>query len=150
MIEVLTVLLLLGITLTASIPAFSRFMQSNNLQNAAMQFGGHFRLARSMAVASGVPYIVGWDLENERYEIVRDDNDNAEPDDGEPVTGPFPLPKRVTLQNPDDEDLGFSSTSVVFSRSGSASESGTLVLSNDRGHSKSVLLLAPTGQVRIQ
>lgn len=148
--ELMTVILILGITLTASIPAFSRFMQSNNLRDAAMQFAGHFRLARSMAVASGVPYIVDWDLDTERYEVVRDDNNNGAPDIGEPATGPFPLPKHVILQNPNDEDLRFSSTRVVFTRSGSASESGMLLLSNDRGHSKSLLLLAPTGQVRVE
>lgn len=146
LIELAVVIILLGITLAASIPAFSRLMQSNSLQNAANQVSGHMRLARQMAVASGVPYIVDWDS-TESYLLVRDDNQNDAPDVGEPADGPFTLPSRVSLEN--SEDDGFTSSLVVFSRDGSASESGTLVLSNDRGHSLNLMLLAPTGQVRV-
>jgi len=146
LIELAVVVIILGITLTASIPAFSRLMQSNSLQNAASQFSGHMRLARQMAVTSGVSYIVDWDS-TETYLIVRDNNENDVSDVGEPADGPFTLPKRVSLA--DSEDDAFTSSNVTFSRDGSASESGTLVLSNDRGHSMNLMLLAPTGQVRI-
>lgn len=143
LIELAVVVIILGITLTASIPAFSRLMQSNSLQNAAGQFSGHMRLARQMAVTSGVSYIVDWDS-TETYLIIRDNNENDVPDVGEPADGPFTLPKRVSLA-----DSAFTSSRVTFSRDGSASESGTLMLSNDRGHSVNLMLLAPTGQVRI-
>jgi prepilin-type N-terminal cleavage/methylation domain-containing protein len=146
LVEMAVVIILLGITLMASIPAFSRLMQSNSLQNAANQFSGHMRLARQRAVATGVPYIVDWDS-TETYLLVRDDNGNDIPDDGEPADGPFTLPKRIHLENSVDD--AFTSSLVTFTRDGSASESGTLVLSNDRGHALNLILLAPTGQVRI-
>ena len=62
------------------------------------------------------------DVENERYSIVRDDNNNAAPDEGEPVNGPFVLPNRVHVENPADD--GFADSLVVFTRDGSAMRSG--------------------------
>lgn len=144
--EIMVSLVILGITLIVSLPAFGRLMQSNNLQNAAGQVAGHFRLARSMAVANGISYIVGWDEANSRYDITRDDNGNDTPDVGEPVIGPYPMPRRTHVTNPDS--IGFAADQVVFRRDGSASASGTLILSNDEGRSMNLILLAPTGQVR--
>jgi type IV fimbrial biogenesis protein FimT len=147
LIEMAVVLVIFGITLTATIPAFSRLMQSNSLQDAAKQLSGHLRLSRQMAVASGVSHILDWNVADETYLIIRDENENDTPDVGETTTGPFTLPGRVDLQDSGVDP--FSTSLVVFSRDGSASESGTVVLSNDRGHSMNLILLAPTGQVRL-
>jgi Tfp pilus assembly protein FimT len=148
MTEVMVSLVILGIMLGVSLPAFSSLLQSNNLQNAGRDVSGHFRLARSLAVSTAVSHIVDWDPDASTYRVVRDSNGDGDVDMGEPLVGSFTLPNRVAMANPDT--IGFTNDRVTFLRNGSSSESGTLVLSNDRGHTKSIVLLAPTGQVRVE
>jgi len=79
--------------------------------------------------------------------IVRDEDSDGQPDDDEATQGPFTLPGRISLTNPDT--LGFATDYVSLLANGTASESGSLVLSDTQGETRSVILLAPTGQVRI-
>jgi len=146
-VELMVVLLIVSITLAASVPAFNRYLASNTLQNAAEEFAGHLRLARQTAVAQGVPQIVSWDVDAKTYTIVTDTNGDAIAQAGEPVLGPFSLPNGITLAN--DGGDPFAGTQVSFNPNGSASQSGTGVLSNDRNGSLSLSVLSPTGQVRV-
>jgi Tfp pilus assembly protein FimT len=143
-LELVVVVAIIGVTMGLTIPAFSRLMQSNSLKDASEKFAGHFRLARMMAVSKDVPHIVTWDVSNGTYQVVRDVNGNDAPDNGEPFDGPFALPGNILLANP-----GFSADQVTFLRDGSASEAGTLVLSNARGHSVDLTVLVATGHVRL-
>ncbi len=147
MVEMMVVLLVLGISLAAGVPAFSRFLQSNSLGNAADEFAGHLRLARQTAVAQGVAQIVVWDPDAESYTLVTDTNGNDQADAGETTLGPYGLPKGITLTNGGDD--GFTGDQVVFRPNGGASESGTVVFANRQGNTVNLSLLAPTGQVRI-
>jgi hypothetical protein len=137
-----------GITMAATLPAFSYLMQTNSLKGGSEKMAGHFRLARTKAVSSGVNQMVIWSTDAGAYVILEDTNGNNLPDMGEPFDGPFRLPDNLSLANPSPD--GFSNDWVIFARNGSASESGTLVLSNLEGVSTNLTLLAPTGQVRVE
>jgi hypothetical protein len=76
-----------------------------------------------------------------------DQNGNGVPDSTESHEGPFVLPNGITLQN--SPSHGFTASLLLFSPAGSASESGTVTLSNNRGDTKNLSVLAPTGHVRI-
>jgi hypothetical protein len=91
--------------------------------------------------------MVIWNTTSALYVVLQDDNENGLPDIGEPFDGPFTMPKNISLQNPSPD--GFSNDWVSFTTDGSASEAGTLVVSNLDGVSMNLMLLAPTGQVRL-
>ena len=146
-IELMVTLVIIGITAAISIPAFRLLTGANTLTGGADRLAGNFRLARQMAVSQGVPYIVAWDETERQVRIVRDENGDGDPDAGEATQGPFTLPGRISLANPDT--LGFSDDYVSLLANGTASESGSLILSDSRGDTRNVILLAPTGQVRI-
>jgi prepilin-type N-terminal cleavage/methylation domain-containing protein len=146
MAEIMVVMLVLGLSLMAGIPAFSRFMQSNNLTSAAEQLGGHFKLARQQAVAEGIPHIVLYNTSSETYVIVQDDNRNNIADDGEPVQGPFELPNHIDLDN---GEPGFTGNQVVLDPDGTASETASVVFTNNREQVITLTLLGPTAQVQI-
>ena len=147
LIDLAVAITIIGITLAASIPALSKLGQSNNLLNSTEQVAGHLRLARQKAVTRGVPHILAWDEWTQQYVIVMDQNGNGLPDSTESREGPFDLPFGVTLQNSTTQ--GFTASLLTFSPGGSASESGTVILSNNRGDEKNLSVLAPTGHVRV-
>jgi type II secretion system protein H len=146
-VELMVVLLILGITLAASLPAFNRYLASSTLQNASEEFAGRLKLARQTAVAQGVPQIVSWNTASQTYSIITDSNGDGVAQAGEPVLGPFDLPNGITLAN--DTVDPFAGTQLTFNPNGSASQSGTVVLSNTKNGSLNLSVLAPTGQVRV-
>jgi Tfp pilus assembly protein FimT len=147
MAEVMVVMLVVGLSLLAGIPAFSRFMQSNNLNSAAEQLAGHIKLARQQAVAEGVPHILLYNTTSETYFIVQDDNRNGNADNNEPVQGPFEFPNHIDLSN--SADGGFVGSQVVLSPDGSASQTGSVIFSNNREQVITLTVLGPTAQVHI-
>ena len=146
-IELMVSLAIMGLTLAVAVPAFRLLSGANTLTGGAERLAGNFRLARQMAVSQGTPYIVAWSDSARQVRIVRDEDGNGDPDVGEATQGPFTLPGRISLTNPDT--LGFANDHVSLLANGTASESGALILSDVRGDTRSVILLAPTGQVRI-
>jgi prepilin-type N-terminal cleavage/methylation domain-containing protein len=146
-VELMVALVIIGITAAISVPAFRLLSGGSTLVGGAERLAGNFRLARQMAVSQGVPYIVAWDEDARQVRIVRDENGDGDPDVGEATQGPFTLPGRISLVNPDT--LGFASDHVSLLANGTASQSGGLILSDSRGDTRNVILLAPTGQVRI-
>ena len=146
-IELMVTIVIMAITAAISVPAFRLLTGASSLTGGAERLAGNFRLARQMAVSQGVPYIVAWDPDARQVRIVRDENSDGDPDVGEATQGPFTLPGRINLANPDS--LGFSDDYVSLLANGTASESGSLVLSDPTGDTRNVILLGPTGQVRI-
>ena len=104
-------------------------------------------MARQSAVGEGIPRIVVWDPEARAYSVVRDDNEDGVAQTGEPTVGPFTLREGVNLDNSAID--GFSSNQIVFNANGTASETGTIVLSKVDGFAVELTVLAPTGQVRL-
>ena len=142
--ELMVVTLVLGLTLAASVPSFSRFMQSSNLDSASKQVAGHMKLARSTAIAEGVPYLVQWSNVN-WYFIIRDDNEDGNFTGGEPYTGPYWFPKGITSQNPQ----GFLNINIGFLPNGTTSQQCSWELVNNKQHTITMTLLSSTGQVLI-
>lgn len=144
MVELMVVMLILGITLAAGVPAFARFTQSAKLDNAAKQMIGHFRLARQKAVAEGTPYIFMW-WYSDWYYLIKDENRDGVYTSGEPYTGPHWLPNGITATT----GGGFTSAYMIISPNGSCNQSGYLDLRNSRGKELTLTILGPTGQVEV-
>lgn len=146
-VEVVVVMMVVGVAMLASVPAFSRFMQTNGLKGSAEQMAGHMKLARQQAVSEGVPYLVVFNQQANTYAIVRDSNGNGVPNSGEPVRGPIALPNNINMSNPSSG--GFAASAVQLRPDGTASQSGNLVFNNKRGNAYRLTLLGPTATVQI-
>jgi Tfp pilus assembly protein FimT len=144
MVEVMVVTLVIGITMAASVPSFSRFMQSSNLDSASMQVASHFRLARATAVAQGVPHLVLWSNYNYYY-LITDTDRNGIYSSGEDFTGPYWLPGDIVVINPQ----GFNGSYINFLPNGTSSQAVSWELVNTRGATLSMTVLGPTGQIII-
>lgn len=142
--EVMVVTLVLGLTLAASVPSFSRFMQSSNLDSASKQVAGHMKLARSTAIAEGVPYLVQWSNSN-WYFLIKDNSEDGNYNSGEPYSGPFWFPKGITAQN----SQGFTNINIGFLPNGTVNQQVSWELVNKRGDIITMTLLSSTGAVLI-
>ena len=146
-IELMVAIAIMGITMAVAIPTFRVIAGGSVLVGGAERLAGQFRLARQMAVSQGVPHIVVWDADASNVDIVRDEDGDGEPDDDEPSQGPLTLPVQLHLANPDT--MGFDADFVTLLANGTASESGMLVVNDNHGDTKNVVLLGPTGHVRV-
>jgi prepilin-type N-terminal cleavage/methylation domain-containing protein len=142
--EVMMVMLVMGLTLAAGVPAFGRFTQTARLDGAARQFAGHMRLARQQAVSEGTPYLFLWS-NSTWYYLIKDKDRNGYYSHGDTYVGPYWLPSGIYPQNAS----GFTSAYFSLSPNGSCDQSGSVELTNDRGTVITLTLLGPTGQVQI-
>lgn len=146
-VELVVTMTVIGVAMLASVPAFSTFMQSNNLKGSTEQMAGHLKLARQQAVAEGTPYLMVFNQTANTYAIVKDTNGNGLPNSGEAVKGPFALPKKINLTNPTSG--GFAANAVQLRPDGTASQSGSVVLGSTRGKAYRLTVLGPTATVQI-
>jgi prepilin-type N-terminal cleavage/methylation domain-containing protein len=142
--EVMMVMLVMGLTLAAGLPAFGRFTQTARLDGAARQFAGHMRLARQQAVSEGTPYLFLW-WNSTWYYLIKDSDRNGYYSYGDSYVGPYWLPTGIYPENAS----GFTSPYFTLSPNGSCNQSGSFDLTNDRGTTITVTLMGPTGQVQI-
>lgn len=147
LVEVMVVVAIMGVSMLAALPAFQGYIKSNRVNDTGREVSGRLRLARQSAVAEGIPRIVTWDFDGGTYLIVRDDNADGQAQEGEPRLGPFTIAEGLVLASKAGE--GFTADQIVFAPNGSASETGTVVLTNEAGYSLELAVLAPTGQVRL-
>jgi len=144
MTEVMVVIMVMGLTLAAGIPAFAQYAQTARLDGAARQFAGHMRLARQQAVAEGTPYLVLWSSSTWYY-LIKDNDRSGYYSGGDTYVGPYWLPTGIYPQNIE----GFTNPYLALNPNGSCDQSGSFELVNDRGMTITVTLLGPTGQVQI-
>ena len=144
LVELMVATVVMGLSLAAAVPAFTRFTQTARLNGAAEQMAGHFRLARQKAVAEGTPYIFLW-WESTWYYVIKDNDGNGFYNSGEPYTGPYWLPRGITTANVQ----GLTSAWMSINPNGSCTQSGSFTLRNARGNTLTLTLLGPTGQVSI-
>jgi len=147
-IELMVVLVILGITLAATIPSFRNSLKTQRLDGAADRIAVKMRLARSRAIAENTPYLIAWYAVSGELFLVRDENGDGTPNWGDEYQeGPIGLPDGVSLANSTTDP--FPEDYVSFLPDGSTSASGTLVLSNEKGLKLNINLLQPSGVVSV-
>jgi prepilin-type N-terminal cleavage/methylation domain-containing protein len=145
MAEIMVVVLVIGVTLAASIPSFSKLLRTNNLIAGGDMLTEDFRLMRQRAVSEGVPYLVT--LSSGYYYTVKDTNGDGTYSSGESYWGPFYMPKGAYVSSLSN---GFTSTWIQFRPNGTSSQGGNINMYNDRGKQLTLTLLKPTGQVFVK
>lgn len=146
-IDLLATIVILCITMVISMTAYRLITQTASLASGAQRVAGNFRLCRQMASSQGVPYIVAWNPDAGEIRVVRDENQDGDPDPGEAYQGPFIIPRGLKLTNPNGE--GFAANHVSFLINGTASASGSLYLTDARGDTSRVAVISPIGDVQV-
>lgn len=138
LIEIVVVLVIIGILTGIAIPVYLNMKPSINLSGATRQVMGDLMWARMQAISQNNEFKIFF-LDNHRYQILDDDDNDGNIDNGETT-----ITKDIQEKY---EDVTFSSTaSPIFQPRGNAS-GATITLTNASG--TKVITVALTGRVKI-
>jgi type II secretion system protein H len=144
MIELMVVAVIMAIALAASIPSLRSHTASVNLNKGADKIAASLKLARTRAVATNVPIVVEFDGDAGTYLMYQDDDEDGICDANETCAGPYDMPNRTSINS-----ISFTNSTVTFAPSGSASETGNVVVAGREDLAKRVDVTAPTGLVYV-
>jgi prepilin-type N-terminal cleavage/methylation domain-containing protein len=142
LVELAIVCSVLGILILLTTPAWQQYIENQRLAEGADAIAMKLLLARQKAVTEGNDFILTYDASTGTYRLHDDDNNNGTYDTGEWRDAQRDLPVGVVI-----DTHTFASQSITFSRNGSASETGNLVLENGRGNRIRVEVIAATGKI---
>lgn len=142
--ELMIVIVITGIAVTASMPAFGRFMQSWRLSGEAENMATMLRKARSVAVMKNIDAVFDFDDTNNNYFYFEDDNGNGTKDAGE-----YQSETRTFAPGIEFDSKTLSGTSVTFGPKGNTLESGTITLANVRSGNRTIRIFGGTGNIQV-
>lgn len=133
LIEVLTVIAIIGILAAIGVPFFNNYRQSLNLSNAATRLTGELRLAQQRAISEQQKYSVQFDLTLNAYDLIKESDGSLV----EIITLPTPL----TLTNL----TGFNNTTrATFNPVGAVDNDGSITIQDNSGNGL-VIQVQPAG-----
>jgi len=148
LVEVMGALVVFGILIAIGLPAFRSYFATHAVDGSANNLATSLRLARQKAATEQNNYKVTYDPTSQSYTILDDNNGNNVADAGEMVTGPVNIPAELTVTN--GPLTPFPGDSLVFYPNGTASATGTIVISNSKGFWRAVAVLRSTGAVALR
>jgi Tfp pilus assembly protein FimT len=141
-------LVVFGILIAASVPAFRKYMATQQVEGTIHRLAANLRLARQSAAAERNNYKVTFNPTAKRYSMLDDDNNNGVADNGEMVLGPINIPAELTVTN--GPALPFPGDTLVFYPNGSTSSTGTMTISNRKHYNRLVRVMRSTGAVAVR
>ena len=146
--ELMVTLIIMGVVLAASLPAFTSSLEGQRLRSAANQLQSELRLTRSRAIAEDTPYILAYYPVSGQVFAVKDENLDGNPDWGtEPQVGPMELPKGISLSNHPTNT--FPSNQIIFETNGSTDNQGAIILTSPEGDKLVVDVEQPSGVIDV-
>ncbi|MBI1961617.1 MAG: GspH/FimT family pseudopilin [Parcubacteria group bacterium] len=135
LVELLAVVAILGVTSSIGAGVLKWYQPTLHLYTAAKTVRAGITTARMRAVAEQKTYGIRFVQDQNQYELVRiEGTANAQ--------GTYPLPPSITFGN-----IGpFADGTVTFNKAGAPSETGSIVLQNANGDTKTVTI-NPSGYV---
>ena len=163
LIEMLTVIVIIGILAAIATPNFSRWKEKYEINGETKKVYFDLLLAHSTSISNNHNVLVTFDPINNSYKVLKDKNNNGQEDSGETI-------KSVNLEN--NIQFGFNSgvldlegnlvtssiffangNTITFNSRGQASTSGSIFLihKNDIGKSnnrlRSINIIQSTGAI---
>ncbi len=144
LVEMLVVLAIIAMFLGISTPFVAGFGKGLRLRASAREISSVLRIARSNAVTFRRDFSVVFDTEKNEYWI--------EDSTGSLFDKAFRLPRSVRLSRKDDTDpVTFQNDRITFKPTGSIEGSGgTITITDNRGFSKEIIVVGPTGKISIR
>jgi prepilin-type N-terminal cleavage/methylation domain-containing protein len=149
MIELMTVVAMVGILAAMAVPVFLTMTPRLNLKSDARSSLNYLRMARSRSVAENGQYGIFFDSGNDRLIYFKDTANPAaviyEAGADSIMDSTVTLHHGVAYNS-----VSFASNAVIFLSNGSASESGTVVInSTETSRTYTINVLAATGKVTL-
>jgi len=148
LVEIMAALVVFGILIVLSVPAFRKYMATQQVEGTVHRMAANLRLARQSAATERNNYKVRFDPATKQYSILDDDNNNGTADTGEMVLGPVNIAAELTVTN--GPALPFSGDTLVFYPNGSTSSTGTITFENRKHYSRLVRVMRSTGAVAVR
>ncbi len=146
--ELMVVMVVFGIVSAIALPGFNRFMRSLDLNSQVQKIATTIRVVRQRAITENNNFVVWWSDADRGWGWYDDDNNNGVKDGPEKFESPVPLPTWITVTN--SMVNPFPSDTLTFFPNGSASASGSAILTNSDGFFRSLSVVRPTGMVTVQ
>ena len=143
-IELMVVAVIMAIIVAASIPSLRSHSASVNLTKGASMVAASLKLARTRAVATNVQVVVKFDPKHGTYYIFQDEDGDKKLDSDETSAGPYEMPNNTSIYS-----VSFHEKRIIFAPTGSASETGNVVVASYKELAKRVDVTAPTGLVYV-
>lgn len=135
-------LVIFGLLVVASIPAFGKFMQSWRLNGEIDQLSGLLARARSAAVTKNTVTVFKFQMNDGTYFYFEDNNGNGVRNADEYQSSLRELGSGITFAS-----HTLSGPVLVFESRGNANESGTITLQNTREQTRQVKIFGGTGNI---
>ena len=142
-IELMVGLVVFGIIIAASIPAFSKFMQSWRLGGDLDRFAGIMQRARSASVTKNTTTIFKFKMSDGTFFYFEDDNESGTRDADEYQSAIHQLSAGITIK---EHTLG--GPILIFESRGNANESGDVTLENSREQTRKLSIFGGTGNIK--
>lgn len=144
LVELMVAIIILGIVLVMSLPAFGRFVHTWRLKGSAEQLSTALRTARSAAVMKHTEAVFLIDLNRNEYFFYEDLNGNGSRDSGEYRSATYELASGISFQG-----HTLSSAVITFGPKGNTSSSGTITLQDLGNKTKAVRIFGGTGNISL-
>jgi type II secretory pathway pseudopilin PulG len=141
-LELLIGILVAGMALSASLPAFRSMLDGYNHRNSVAAVTSRMFLTRQMAVREKRPFVV--EIASDGFSIFRDDDSDGVFDAGERTLGPYPMSAGVSIV-----DVSWPAGGLTFFPNGGASQTADLRVVDGKGRSDIVRVSSITGNTEV-
>jgi hypothetical protein len=141
-LELLIGILVAGMALAASLPAFRSMLDGYNHRNSVAAVTSRLFLTRQMAVREKRPFVV--QLATDSFSIFRDDDSDGVFDMGEETLGPYPMSSGVSLV-----DVSWPAGGLTFFPNGGVSQTADIRVVDGKGRSETVRVSSLTGNTEV-
>jgi prepilin-type N-terminal cleavage/methylation domain-containing protein len=153
-IELLTVVAVLGLLVAMGIPAFRTFSRSADIKAAATQVAADAWFARQRAIATSDPYSIRFDPDGNSYSVFRDDG-NGTPSDA--ANGQIDTGEEVVINRHLDERFDLSYINLDPTNAAIFMPKGSLKLGTAGGHlmisgenASRTVFIRPSGMCKVE
>jgi len=150
MLEMMIVVVIIGLFASMAAPSFTSWIPKMKLKTDAREKVNYLRMARSQAISENQQYGIYFDTDNNQIIFFKDTaNPTAATYDAgmdSLVHDPICCESNINFSG-----CSFSNSTVVFYSNGSASTSGSIVMTDSSScDNYTINILASTGRIRLQ
>jgi prepilin-type N-terminal cleavage/methylation domain-containing protein len=143
LVELMFVIMIFGLVMTASMPSFGRFLQTWKLHGEVDRMAATLRTARGAAIMRSIDAVFIFDVNQRTYFYFEDIDEDGARDTNEYRSATYTLPPGINFES---QTLG--GTMVTFGPRGNTMQSGSIILQNGLERTRQITIFGGTGNIR--